>query len=128
MQLAITPIYAIILTVFFIWLSLRVIGERRGKGFAYGDNSSPRIQAKIRAQANWAEYVPITLLLMLMAELQGNSGFWLHLTGVILTIGRVMHGVGMSYIPKKFFYRRWGMVLTCTSIAIAMVLNFLALF
>ncbi len=127
MTLAVTPIYAVLLTALFLVLSYRVIAERRGNRFAYGNNDSPRIEAKIRAQANWAEYVPISLLLMLLAELQGVSAAWLHATGLILLVGRVLHGYGMSFRPRVFWMRQVGLLLTVIAIPLAMVLNLLAL-
>ena len=127
MTLAVTPIYAVLLTGFMLILSARVIMERRGNRFAYGNNDSHRIEAKIRAQANWAEYTPIALLLILMAELQGVGVGWLHLTGVILLVGRVAHGYGMSFNPKDFRFRFYGMILTVTAIPLAMILNLVAL-
>ena len=127
MTMSVTPIYAILLTLLFLVLSFRVIVERRGNKFAYGNNDSHRIEAKIRAQANWAEYTPIALLLLLMAELQGVGPIWLHLTGMILLIGRVTHGYGMSVNPKNFRFRVYGMVLTVTAIPLAMILNIAAL-
>lgn len=126
MTALITPLYALPLVALFLLLSWRVIAERRGKRFAYGDNDSPRIQAKIRAQGNWAEYTPITLFLMLTAELMGASAALVHATGITLLIGRVMHGIGMSYIPKQFFYRQWGMLLTLIAVALAMLANIMA--
>jgi uncharacterized membrane protein YecN with MAPEG domain len=127
MTLSVTPIYAILLTLLFLALSYRVIVERRGNKFAYGNNESHRIEAKIRAHANWAEYTPIALLLMLMAELQGIGANWLHLTGVILLIGRVLHGYGMSVKPRDFRFRVYGMILTITAIPLALLLNIVAL-
>ena len=49
----VTPLYTIPLVALFLVLSWRVIVERRGQRFAYGDNDSLKVQAKIRAQANW---------------------------------------------------------------------------
>ncbi len=127
MTLVVTPIYAILLTLLFLVLAARVIIERRSNKFAYGNNDSNRIEAKIRAHANWAEYTPIALLLLLMAELQGTAALWLHLTGIILLIGRVAHGYGMSVKPKDFRFRFYGMMLTVTAIPLAMILNLVAL-
>ena len=126
MTLTVTPIYAVLLTLLYFVLAARVIMERRGNRFAYGNNDSKRIEAKIRAHANWAEYVPIALLLMLMAELQGIPAVWLHITGLILTVGRFAHGFGMSYRPKDFRFRQYGMLLTVTAIPLAIILNIAA--
>ena len=126
MTALITPLYALPLVALFLLFSWRVIAERRGKRFAYGDNDSSHIQAKISAQGNWTEYTPITLFLMLTAELTGVSAPLVYATGLVLLIGRVMRGIGMSYIPKQFFYRKWKVLLTLIAVALAMFANVLA--
>jgi len=128
MTIIVTPIYAVLLTVILVVLSFRVIRARQTEKFAYGDNDSPRNQAKIRAQANWAEYVPITLLLMLMAEVNGVTPWLLHLTGLPLLIGRALHGYGMSFNPKWFQGRVKGMQLTFAAIVLAIVSVLVSLF
>lgn len=128
MTLAVTPIYAVLLTLILLVLSFRVIFARRSEKFAYGDNDSKRNQAKIRAQANWVEYVPITVLLMLMAEINGVSALLLHLTGAVLLVGRALHGYGMSYNPRWFHGRVWGMQLTFAAMVLAMIAAVAGLF
>jgi len=105
-----------------------VIATRRGEQITYGDNDSKRVHARIRAHANWAEYVPIALLLMFLAEYQGISVLWLHVYGIILTVGRVLHGVGMAFVPRLFQLRVYGMLLTLIALPIGMILNLTALF
>ena len=129
MPVAITAFYASILAGLFLVLSFRVISERRGGRFAYGDNDSPRIHAKIRAQANFVEYAPLGLFLLLLLELQGLGWFWLHLLALPFLAGRAIHGYGMSYAPKELKWRQGGMVLTTGAMAVMAVFNlFMALF
>lgn len=123
----ITPIYAIPLTLILLVLSIRIIIERRTEKFAYGNNDSKRIEAKIRAQGNWSEYVPITLLLMLLAELQSAPAFVIHATGLALLIGRLLHGYGMSFNPKFFVGRVYGMLLTFAALAGGVIANLMGL-
>ena len=125
MAISITPLYAVFLVLIYFVLTARVIAERRQSKFAYGDNGSPRVQAKIRAQANWAEYVPITLILLLIAELNGAASWALHLTGLLLLIGRGLHAYSMSFNPKQLAGRVYGMMLTTAAIGIATGLNIL---
>lgn len=127
MTLVLTPIYTIPLVALFLVLSWRVIAERRSSRIAYGDNDSPRVHAKIRAQANWVEYTPISLLLILMAEVQGVSPALLHLAGVTLIVGRFMHGYGMSFAPKQLMFRTVGMLLTLIAVLIGLILNVIVL-
>jgi len=60
----VTPVYAAILVALFLSLSVRVIGLRRRLKVAVGDGGSEPLLRAIRAQANFAEYVPFSLLLI----------------------------------------------------------------
>src|SRR4029450_6537743 len=62
----VTPLYAGILTLWFVVLSVRVMNLRRDVPF--GDNHDIAITRVIRAQANFAEYVPLALLLISFLE------------------------------------------------------------
>ena len=124
----ITSIYTIALAVLYIVLSARVIFTRRGERIAYGDNGSPRVQARIRAFGNLAEYAPMGLLLMFFAEMQGLWPIWLHICGLTFTIGRYLHGLGMAFRPKVFLFRTTGMLLTFVGLLIGIALNAVPLF
>lgn len=127
-MLTATPLYAVLLVPLYFILSTRVILYRRRNRVAYGDKSYPPFAAMIRAHGNFAEYVPIILMLMALAELNGVSPAALHLTGLILLAGRWMHGLGMAYRPKEFRWRVWGMWLTFTALALAALLCLWGLF
>jgi len=57
------------------------------------------MRAAIRAHGNFAEYVPLTLLLMALCELAGVGALWLHVGGLALLVGRILHAIGIQ-IPK----------------------------
>jgi len=73
MTLSITPLYAALLALVFLVLSFRVIFVRRGERISLGDGENPALRARVRVHANFAEYTPLALLLMLMAELLGDD-------------------------------------------------------
>jgi uncharacterized membrane protein YecN with MAPEG domain len=100
LPLTVTPLYAGLLAALFLVLSLRVIIYRRRNKVPYGGDGKLRFTGMIRAQANCAEYAPIGLILLLVAELNGVGLGWLHLVGLTLTAGRVMHGVGLSFLQR----------------------------
>jgi uncharacterized membrane protein YecN with MAPEG domain len=52
----------------------------------------------VRIHGNNAEFVPLALLMMLIAELLGGASLGLHLAGGLLLLARVSHAVGM---PRK---------------------------
>ncbi len=127
MSPTITPIYAILLTILFLVLSARVILVRRGQKIAYGTGEDTDNIALIRAQANWAEYAPIGIVLLLLAELQGISAFWLHICGLTLLTGRYLHGYAMSFNRKFFQGRVFGTALTLGALIILLCINAAAL-
>ncbi len=74
------------------------------------------------ASANFAEYVPLALLLLAMAEIRGASPLWLHIGGVALLIGRVAHAIGVSRPHTDDIGRIVGMSGSQTAILIGAVL------
>jgi uncharacterized protein len=59
-----TALWAALLAPVCLWLSMRVIGQRRRARIAIGTGGDPALERAMRAQANFAEYVPFALVLM----------------------------------------------------------------
>jgi uncharacterized membrane protein YecN with MAPEG domain len=76
----------------------------------------------MRVHANFAEYVPFTLLLMAMAESMTAPRPLIHLVGLLLIAGRLMHAYGLSQTPHILRYRVWGMMLTFFALSISALL------
>ena len=55
MNLNITPIYVALLSLIFVYLSIRTIGLRRKNKIAIGDGGNLSLQKATRAHANFAE-------------------------------------------------------------------------
>jgi uncharacterized membrane protein YecN with MAPEG domain len=126
MQLAITPAYAGLFALFFVLLSVRVIQLRRATRVSLGDGGDQELQRRSRVHANFAEYVPLTLILMLLAELQGQPSWTIHLIGALLLIGRATHAYGVSQAPQILKLRAVGVVTTIAAIVIGAVANLIA--
>lgn len=107
----VTPLYAGLLTVLYVLLSLRVV-QFRQKGIPLGDGGDPKMLRVIRGHANFGEYVPLALLLMLILELSRFSIYVLHGLGLVLLLSRVLHGYALSFTPRFRFGRVWGAGLT----------------
>jgi hypothetical protein len=95
-----------------LWLSVRVIGLRRRLKVAIGTGGQPALERAMRAQANFAEYVPFALVLMALAEAGGTPGWIIHPLGAALVAGRVAHGWGITREPEDFRFRVGGMMAT----------------
>jgi uncharacterized membrane protein YecN with MAPEG domain len=92
----VTPLYAGLLTLWFVLLSVRVMNLRR-RGPRFGDDGNVGIVRIVRAQANFAEYVPLALLLMGFLEVTRHSIYLLHALGLALLIARLLHGFALSF-------------------------------
>lgn len=117
----VTPLYAGLLTLLFMLLSYRVIRFRQ-KGIPLGDGGDPRMLRVIRGHGNFAEYVPLALLMMAILELGRHSSYVLHAIGIALILSRVLHGYALSYTPKFRFGRIWGAALTFVILTVEAVL------
>jgi hypothetical protein len=117
----VTPLYAGILTIWFVVLSIRVVNIRR-RGISFGDNGDVGVTRVVRAQANFAEYVPLALLLMGFLEASRYSIYVLHAFGITLVIARLLHGLALSFGWPRRFGRVAGAALTFTVLLIEAVL------
>ena len=108
----ITPLYAAILGLIFVGLSIRTLRLRRKLKVALGSGEQPILMRAIRVHSNFAEYVPISLLLLYFLELQIGPTFLVHLLCVALLIGRSVHAYGVSQINENHRFRVIGMALT----------------
>ena len=95
----ITLIYGGLLGLLFLLLSFWVVKRRAQFKVMIGEGEAPEMLSAIRAHGNFAEYVPLTLLLMALCELAGVGALWLHLGGGLLLAGRILHAIGIQ-IPK----------------------------
>ncbi len=123
MSLMITPAYAGVLGLAFLALSFRVVQGRRKLRVDLGDGGHRALMRRQRVQANFAEYVPLVLVLMTLAELQGGRPWMIHLVGAALLLGRALHGYGVSREPEPFVYRMVGMMLTFAALVIGALVN-----
>ena len=108
----ITPIYAALLALLFVFLSVRVIRVRRADKMALGTSGNARVERAARVQGNFAEYVPFALFLLYLLERSGASAWLVHALGLALLIGRASHAFGVSHEPEDFRFRVAGIALT----------------
>lgn len=108
----ITPLYAGLLALLYFVLSYRVITLRGPGGPSLGDGGNPVLLRRIRAHGNFAEYVPMILVLIALLELGHTAPWLLHTLGFTLVIARLLHGYALSFTPSFTFGRFWGTALT----------------
>jgi uncharacterized membrane protein YecN with MAPEG domain len=96
--------------------------QRRRGGIYLGDGGDQALLRVIRGHANFAEYVPLALLLMGMLELSRFSIYVLHALGIVLLVARLLHGYALSFTDHFAFGRFWGAALTFAVLTIEAVL------
>ena len=106
------PVYASLLGLLFIKLSFNVINARRQARIAVGDGGNPQLQRTIAVHSNFAQYVPIALLLLTFCEMQQAPSLFIHLLAAALLISRVLHAHGVSKANEDFKFRKAAMVTT----------------
>lgn len=112
MPLPVTAVYAGLLTLWIIWLAVLVGGARTRHGVSYGDGGVDEVARLVRAHGNAVETVPLTLVLMALAEGLGAPAVALHPLGIGLVAGRVLHGLYFVRGARERPLRGAGMGLT----------------
>lgn len=79
-----------------VWLGLRVSLLRRRKHVSIGHGDDPAIEARMRAHANFAEYVPLFLILLGLVEAAAGPSLWLWCAAILFILGRLAHPFGME--------------------------------
>ena len=122
-MLSITPFYAALIGLLFLALSANVVRVRFKHGVSVGDGGEKDVIKAMRTHANCAEYAPITLLLIAMAELQGGPAWLIHLLCLLITIGRFTHAYGFGRTPQIVWLRQSGMMLTFAALLLTALSN-----
>jgi uncharacterized membrane protein YecN with MAPEG domain len=120
----VTPLYAAFLGLLLLVLAWNVVKQRRIHQVGLGDGGIPALSRAIRVHANFVEYVPLTLVLVLLVELQlQGAHLWVaHALGGALLLGRVLHAIGLSGSAGTSFGRMWGTLLTWLALLAAAAL------
>ena len=118
MNISLTPIFISTLSLFYIFLAMRV-GYMRGspvmKLFFKMDEeiTEEKLNRNIRAHGNFSEYVPLYLLLLLVSELVGVASFdYMLIASLIFTYGRIAHAICFALFDYNPFLRISGMLTT----------------
>lgn len=118
----VTSLYAGILGLIYVGLSIYVIVGRFKHQINLSDGGNEDMLKRIRVHANFMEYVPIALILMVLGEVEGVSEIMVHILGCVLVIGRIFHPLGVLNVIPSVLGRRGGMILTLLVIIVAAVL------
>ena len=99
-----TLLTAGVLALLFFVLSLRVVQVRQREGILFGDAGHQPLLSRMRTHANFAEYVPILLILLGLVEYVTGPSPALAGLAVLVVAARILHAVGMA-IPRANVWR-----------------------
>lgn len=113
-----TALNALIMLV----LSILVVRARVVTQTEIGDGGRSAMAGPLRAHGNNTEYTPMALLLMWGLASPIGASIWLvHGVGVPLTLGRLVHAIGLSRSTGVGTLRFLGMVLTWIAYIVGIV-------
>ena len=114
-------LYAALLALLFVGLSIRTLRMRQRLRIAIGDANNPAMARAMRVHANFAEYVPLSLLLLYFVEATGANAPFVHALGASTLAGRIIHAIGVSQVRETYAFRITGMALTLAPLVAAAV-------
>lgn len=121
-----TFLYTGLFGLFYLALSYKVIALRIKHNVSLGDGGHKDLQTMSRVHGNFAEYVPLILILMILMEYAGAALWIVHGLGVAAFAGRLLHLWGMTTGSGVNWQRQGGMILTYIVIFAGSVLSILA--
>ena len=96
-------------------LSTLVVRLRQKHKVAMGDEGIAELARAIRAFGNASEYIPVGLAAIIVLAVLGAPPLAIHVVGLILFAGRVIHAIGLSSTGGASIARSIGMI--CTWVA-----------
>ncbi|MGE4170257.1 MAG: MAPEG family protein [Candidatus Margulisiibacteriota bacterium] len=131
MFVPLTSLFAGIMTLFYVRLTLRVVGFRKTYKVLLGDGGHDVLKAAISGHANFAQYAPLGVLLSFLCEIQGVSPYFMGPLIILFMAGRVIHYIALTNFTLKdpIRIRRLGMRLTLMPLILfAVFLIFLSVY
>lgn len=114
--------------ILLLVLAVLVTRQRRKHGVAIGDGEVEPLTLAIRAFGNATEYVPAALVGLVVLAQVSAAPVLIHLIGLVLFLGRVLHAVGLSRSSGATWPRAVGVLATWIAyIAAAAALIFYAI-
>lgn len=117
----VSALYAVLGALLLIKFSFDVVRLRMQYRVSYGDGGFSELQSAICIHGNAVEYIPVALILLLFMEMNGAETWMVHVCGLLLIAGRLMHYYGFHH--RLFRWRRSGMSATWCSLLLMVLAN-----
>ena len=103
MPLHVTLLTAGLLGLIYLVLSVRVVRVRTSAKISLGDGGDQTLLSRIRAHANFAEYVPFLLILLALVEYITGTNSLVKGLGALIVVARIAHAIGMARHGANIF-------------------------
>ncbi len=111
MAMQITAVYTALFGLLMLALAIVVVKQRMAGAPSPEDRDAyAKFDSIVRAHGNAAEYVPISLLLLLALENSVANPLLIHAFGILLLVSRVGHGYGMATVVGRSVGRFYGTI------------------
>ena len=128
-SIQITALYAAIMGLFVIYMAKRVTDVRQSLKGPPNDEQQKQLNVEIRAHGNAVEYIPIALILLGLAEMNGWNLYWIHGLGAMFVLARFSHAYGFTKSGGKLSkFRFHGILFSWLAIVTLSVLNIVSYF
>ena len=121
MPFRVTALYAGLNALILLVLAIRVARQRGISKVGIGTGGDAALERISRIHGNAAENIPIVLILLGLAEACGSSVVLLHLMGIALTLGRLLHAWGLTRSPNASVGRAAGIGLTWLALGLGAI-------
>ncbi|MGK2889207.1 MAG: MAPEG family protein [Candidatus Malihini olakiniferum] len=118
----VNTLYVVLGALLMVKLSLDVVKLRMQYRAAYGDGGFYELQTAIRVHGNAVEYFPIGAILLVLMEMNGALVIMIHLCGMLLIIGCLLHYIGLR--QREFRWHRTGIAARYVSLVLMSLFNF----
>lgn len=108
--LPITLLFASLLALIFLALSVVVVRGRFIHHVSIGAGGKLPLERAMRIHANFAEYTPLALILLGLLEISGHRPDFLYALGTVFVMARILHIIGMSLRKAPNAFRMFGIL------------------
>jgi uncharacterized membrane protein YecN with MAPEG domain len=128
-----------ILGILYVVLSASVSVERNRSKIGFGtgaeasaalgaEHKAPRLLIAVRRHGHFAEYVPISLILIFLLELSGANRNWLYGLAGALILARLMIAFGMGRAAPNLFRAggntvQWAMIIVASVYGLVLLIS-----
>ena len=103
-------VYAGLSGLLLAWLALQAIKAHRASKVKLGDGGVFALQSAMRAHGNFAEYMPITIIMLFLLEYNGAPAWMIHVIGTTFLVGRWLHAQGLLKDDLRKRVKAWALL------------------